>query len=126
MKKTLLEIYALAVCFVTLVCFAITLGVGLYDLIAISYPEFTLSSHAFERYQSDEAFIRNWPKDKPVPSGRELKKLRQEGYRVAILSEQRNGQQGLTKSLIIILINIVVFLPHWHLAKRAREAATSS
>lgn len=40
MKKTLLEIYALAVCFVTVVCFAVALGIGVYGVIQIiSYSD---------------------------------------------------------------------------------------
>ncbi len=58
MKKSILEIYALSVCFVTLVCFVIVLGIGIYDLIQISNPEFTLNPHEYERHQSNEAFGR--------------------------------------------------------------------
>ena len=63
-KKSLLEIYALAVCFVTVVCFVIALGIGLYDLVELAYPEFSLSSYEYERHQSDEAFMR-WD---PIPT----------------------------------------------------------
>ena len=59
MKKSILEIYALSVCFVTLVCFVIVLGIGIYDLIQISNPEFTLNPHEYERHRSNEAFRRS-------------------------------------------------------------------
>ena len=65
--------YALAVCFVTLVCFTIALGIGLYDIIQIVNPEFTITGYEFKRYQSNEAFIRDWPKEKALPSDEELR-----------------------------------------------------
>ena len=42
MKRSFVEIYGLAVCFVTLLCFVIALGVGIYDLLQVAFPEFTL------------------------------------------------------------------------------------
>ncbi len=56
MKKSILEIYALAVCFVALLCFVIALGIGVYDLIQITNPEFTINVYEYERHQSNEAF----------------------------------------------------------------------
>ena len=58
MKKSILEIYALAVCFVALVCFVIALGIGVYDLIQIANPVFTINAYEYNRHQSNEAFRR--------------------------------------------------------------------
>ena len=58
MKKSILEIYALAVCFVALVCFVIALGIGVYDLIQIANPVFTINAYEYDRHQSNEAFRR--------------------------------------------------------------------
>lgn len=121
MKRSLLEIYALAVCFVTVVCFVVALGIGVYDLVEISKPEFTLSSHEFERHQSNEAFTRRWPKDKERPSDEEITKLRQESYQIELRKEQRSALQNLVQVSIILVIDVLFFLVHWRLAKRARE-----
>jgi hypothetical protein len=43
-KKTILEIYALAVCFVTVICFVIALGIAAYGIVGIASPNFTISS----------------------------------------------------------------------------------
>ena len=56
MKKSILEIYALSVCFVTLLCFVIALGIGIHDLIQIGNPEFTMNPYEYERHQSNQAF----------------------------------------------------------------------
>jgi len=121
MKRTLVEVYALAVCFVTLVCFVIAMGIGIYDLITIANPEFTMSSYAYERHQSNEAFSRDWPKEKPLPAGEELTKLREESYKAALRSEKRDGVQSLTRVMIIVSIDIVVFAIHWLIGRKARS-----
>ena len=53
------KIYILAVCFVTLICAAITTGVVLYNLVKIAAPEMMLDSHAYNAHQSMEAFKRS-------------------------------------------------------------------
>ena len=53
MKKSILEIYALAICFVALVCLLYVLGIGVYDLIRITNPEFTINAYEYERHQSN-------------------------------------------------------------------------
>lgn len=122
MKKSLLEVYALAVCFVTIVCFAVALGIGLYDLVELGNPEFTLSSYVFERHQSNEAFVRPWSKEKKRPSKEEITKQREESYQIELRKEQRSALQSLVQILIIIVIDVVVFSVHWRLAKRTRES----
>jgi hypothetical protein len=131
MKKSILEIYALAVCFATIVCFVVALGVALYDVIQIANPEFTLSSYEYNRHQSNDAFWNNCSqydskdKDKKRPPEDELTKRRMEGYRQAVQSERRNAFQGITMASIIILIDIVFFVVHWRIARRARETNTA-
>lgn len=123
MKRTLVEVYALAVCFVTLVCFVVALGIGIFDFIQILNPEFTISSYAYEQHQTNEAFVKQWPKEKPQPQGEELTRLRKESYRAALKSEQRDAVQSVTQIFIILLIDIVVFAIHWYMAKRAGAEA---
>jgi hypothetical protein len=133
MKKSLLEIYALAVCFATIVCFVISLGVAIYSIIEIINPEFTMNSYEYKRYQSNDAYWlsrvddwRNKEKEMQRPSEDELTKQRTEGYRLAVIAEKRDGYQGITKTAIVILINIVVFFIHWRIAKRSRETSIAT
>ncbi len=135
MKKSILEIYALSVCFVTLVCFVIALGIGIYDLIQITNPEFTLNPYEYERHQSNEAFGRSpriemrgvapgvapgVPIGPTKPSEEELTKQREESYQAAIRSERRSGIQSLTIVGIVMVIDLCVFGVHWLLSKRTR------
>jgi hypothetical protein len=126
MKRSLVEVYALAVCFVTLVCFVIALGIGIYDIIQIVNPEFTLSSYTYDRHLSNEAFLKNWPEDKPRPQGEELTRLRKESYQAALRSEKRSAIQSLTMVFIVILVDLVVYIIHWYVARRARATVNAS
>lgn len=124
MKKSLLEIYALAVCFVTIICFAVVLGIGLYDVLEMSNPEMTLKSYQYQKHQSNEAFIRNWSKKKEKRSDSEITEIREKSYSVALKAEQRDAIQSFIRVLIIMLINVIIFLIHWKLGKYAREPST--
>ncbi len=137
MKKSILEIYALAVCFVALVCFLIALGIGVYDLIQITSPEFTINVYEYERHQSNEAFrgspgiaLRGIAPGIPIePTERpeeEVTQQREESYQAALRSERRRGMQSLIQIVIILVIDVLVFLPHWLLARRRRAASLVS
>jgi len=140
MKKSILEIYALAVCFVALVCFVIALGIGVYDLIQITNPEFTINVYEYERHQSNEAFegvrgspgraLRGIAPGIPVePTERpaeEITQQREESYQAALRSERRRGMQSLIRIVIIVVIDVLVFVPHWLLFRRTRVASMVS
>jgi len=124
MKKSLLEIYALAISFVTVICFSVVLGVGLYDILEMSNPEMTIKSYQYQKHQSNEAFTRNWSKKKGKRSDSEITEVRKKSYSVALKAEQRDAIQSFIRVLIIMLINVIIFTVHWRLAKYAREPFT--
>jgi hypothetical protein len=55
-KDRSFRIYLLAVCFVSVVCAAITAGMGLYSLLKIVAPELTLDTHSYNAHQSLDNF----------------------------------------------------------------------
>ena len=138
MKRSILEIYALAVCFVALLCFVIALGIGAYDLIQITNPEFTLNAYEYERHQSNEAFIgfqdraglgRIAPGIPVEPTQRpeeEVTQQREESFQTALRSERRRGMQSLIQIAIILVIDVLVFVPHWLLARKRSAANMAS
>ena len=137
MKKSILEIYALAVCFVALGCLVIALGIGVYDLIQIANPEFTLNAYEYERHQSNQAFrgspgraLRGFAPGIPVePRQRpdeEITQQREESYQAALRSERRRGMQSLIRIVIILVIDVLVFVPHWLLVRRTNVASRVS
>lgn len=138
MKKSILEIYALAVCFVALVCVVIALGIGVYDLIQIATSEFTISAHEYERHQSNEAFrgppggralfgmAQGIPMEPAERPEEEVTQQREESYQAALRSERRRGMQSLTQILIVLVLDVLVFVPHWFLARRTRGTSIVS
>ncbi|MBT6042373.1 MAG: hypothetical protein HOH14_02640, partial [Gammaproteobacteria bacterium] len=52
-----IRIYALAVCFVSLLCAAITSGFALYNLISLVAPSATIEPSRVQFYSSNEAFL---------------------------------------------------------------------
>ncbi len=123
MKRTSVEIYGLAVCFVTLLCFIIAL------------PEFTLNAYEYERHQSNDAFRRapglvfragpGIAEAVPTtePSEDETTRQRAESYGSVLRAQRRQAGQSLAMVGIVMLIDILFFLPHWLLARRARTTA---
>ena len=131
MKKSILEIYALSVCFVALVCFVIALGIGVYDLIQIANPDFTLNPNVYERHQSNQAFGGSprmemrainpaIPLEPTERSEEEITREREASYRAVLRAERRRGMQSLTLVAIVMVIDLCVFGVHWMLSKRAR------
>ena len=88
MKTSILEIYALTVCFATLMCFAICLGIGLYDIVQINFPEFTSANDPTDDYWMEQ--------------------------------EIADGYKSLVMVSIIMLVDLLLFIPHWLIAKKAR------
>ena len=139
MKKTVLEIYTMAVCFITVVCFVISLGFGIYGAIGIFSPEFTMNSYVYMQHQTNDDF---WGGGGPMglppppifpesnvkaperPSEPELTKKREASYVRAIANERRDNVQNVVKALIVIFIDSAVFGFHWFIARRVRETAT--
>ena len=126
MKRSLVEIYALAVCFITVTCFAIAAGIAIYDLVQISSPEITLHSHRFETHQSNEAFRNSYTSSVKGLSENEVTKRREESFRSALNSERRDGWQSLLRMGIFMLVSVIFFVFHWLLAKRVRESSVGT
>ena len=128
MKKTILEVYALAVCFFAVACFVVTLGIALYDIVQIIDPEFTLNRYQYERYQSNDAF-RAAPgalhgqdeKERKALSEEDITRRREAGYAQALRAERHDGKQSLLRMAIIMLVDAGAFLIHWQIAQKARR-----
>ncbi|MGD0280142.1 MAG: hypothetical protein ABSC11_12650 [Smithella sp.] len=134
MKKSILEIYALAICFATIVCLLIFSGLAIQNAIRIIYPEFTIGSNEYNRHQNNDAF---WGKgvvhtnavtkqEITRPPEQELTNQRLESYQQTLKSERRTALQSLTNDTIVIILSIIFFIVHWRIARRARETNIST
>lgn len=128
MKKSILEVYALAVCFITVTCFVVCMGIAGYSLVVIGKPDFTMRSFEYDQFQSNDAYWKDCghrycDAKMTRPDETELTKQRTEAFARAQVSEQRDGLQTLVKTLIVMLVDVFAFFIHWSIAKRARANA---
>lgn len=131
MKKTALEIYALAVCFFTVACFVIVLGLAAWHIVELSAPNFTIRSDDFQRHESDDAF-REWLVSQHTcgdrnatlyvpPEGSALTTARERSLAKILHAERRRALQDLVQNFFILCINAVVFAFHWKVAALVRQ-----
>lgn len=129
MKRTLLEIYSLAVCFFVVAYLVFVCPTMIWNGVRYINPEIALGSYYFAPHRSDDAFrrylIENHEKNPSYepPTGEELSRTRQESYATIQIDESRAGLQQALQGLISMAVCGVVFLIHWKLASSARRAA---
>ena len=125
--KSKLEIYALAVCFASVICLVISLGIAGYSLVSMWKPEITINSYAYDRFQTNDAFweFKNRRRDdrsSSKPPEEMLTRQRLEEYSIELKGEVREGLQTLIKSLIFVLVAGVALVSHSHIARKSRGA----
>ena len=59
----------------------------------------------------------------PESSEDEITSQREESYRSVLRAERRRGGQSLARVGIVMAIDMLVFFPHWILARRVRVSA---
>ena len=55
MRKSLLELYALLVCLITVLCFFVNLHTACFKGIVIARPQIGMSAYDFEKHDSEES-----------------------------------------------------------------------
>lgn len=150
MKRSLIEIYALAVCFVTMLAATIAVGIAMWDAVQIAAPEFAISEFAYERHIDNQSFdgqaCAEYATDREAAAAavaevagdtsprRCLQRLtdaevtarREASWAKELRNEQRNGFQSLVRCLIFVLVVLAVFAVHWRMARRERTAASAT
>jgi len=125
MKKNLLEIYALTVCFASVMFLIVTVAMCLYEAVRITAPSATVSGWTYERSLSDDAFLATRPQGRAAPEASTLPRLRSEALKNALDSERHDGLQSFLQSLMYAIVAGVVFWLHWRLARRERLHSTA-
>lgn len=126
MKKTVIEIYAVAVCFISVVSLSLTVTIGLYDLLEWGAPEFTLIAYQQQRLESDESYLRHLREiDHPDQEldAAALTRARESEYASALRAERRDAKQSLVRMLFAVVVLSAVLIFHWLLARRQVERA---
>ena len=125
MKKNGTEIYALAVCFLAMAAIAVTTVFAIFNALGIAAPAFTVDPWQVDSYETNEAYTRYWPKEKPIPAEAVLTVMREAEFGRVLDRERRSSVRRLTLSCIILLIASVMFVTHWRLHERARSTGVA-
>ena len=125
-KRNVLDVYAFAACFASLLFLVVSVATCLNEFLRIVAPSVTVSGYEHWRSMSDEQFLQMWPHDRPAPEPSTVARLRTEAWESALSSEQHNGLQSFLQSLMYIVAAGFVFWRHWRLAQRERAAAASA
>jgi len=131
-----LKIYALAVCFVSVICIAITNGFAIYDLFSLTSPRLTIDPWQVQYLRSNDSFVNALeaypfgPRPALPPATEEARNRYEEmsASEITALREQRlqelyadhiaRAAQGLLREVIVIFVSAVLFGSHWALSKR--------
>jgi len=126
--KSKLQAYSLIVCFTAMLAGVVSLGSASYSMVELVKPELTLSTFAFTRHQTNDAYWesannRHNDCDQEVtrPSEEELSAKRVASYAIALQAESRSGLQSLINALIYFVFSVLVFAIHWRLAGRLKR-----
>lgn len=138
--KSKLEIYALSVCFVAVLCIVISAGIAGYSFFKVVTPELTMNTHTYNILNSNKTY---WDSKKNTyeynqlnsneakkdscskevkPSEEELTKQRNETFLIAVNAEKRQGFQSLIKCFMFLLFAGIALIIHWKIAKKSQVA----
>jgi len=117
------QIYAYCVCAISLVIGIIFLIVGIYGIVRMAAPEFTVSQHEWKNIATFQSFKTEWEKAESTPelTDEELRMRWQDKWDIAIRGEKRQGAQNLINMIIAFVIIVPVFGIHWRIARSLRE-----
>ncbi|MBA7600846.1 hypothetical protein ES703_07909 [subsurface metagenome] len=122
-KEVTKQVYAYVVCVICLGVGIIFLCVGIYGVIKIISPEFTIHKWEWKKVATFQSFKTDWEKTEGAVqlTDEELRIRWQDKKEIAIMGEKRDGMQNLTNMLICFVIILPIFIIHWRLARKLRE-----
>ncbi|MBT4520546.1 MAG: hypothetical protein HOC23_11115 [Halieaceae bacterium] len=145
------RIYALAVCFASILCITISLGIGLFDIVQLIYPTLTMNSYEHQSLQSNEHFRQSRVVPRAIgPNGiarplllnegmnaafsgdtkeaqlseAEITRLREARMELQVNNVRHDARRSLIQILVMLLVTIPLFGLHWRLARRLDEQGT--
>lgn len=126
-----IRIYALAVCFASMMCIAISSGIALYDLIQITAPQITVDRYAFtmraEVIQSAGGFLINQQTKSAEPlSEQQIAAEQERQFNMAVKRERSGAMSSLLQIFTVLVVSFPLYWVHWRLAKRLESSQAES
>ena len=127
MKRNRTEVYALAVCFVSMIGLGLTAVFAAHNTIGVLFPRFTLQGFDIVQFESDEAYAQ-WHslKRDDTSNGETITARRLAELRAELARERWDRIHDLTICLLFLVVGVLLFWSHWRLKMRigaARDVA---
>jgi hypothetical protein len=113
MSRTIMQIYAAAVCFLAVGCIALAVGVFAYSLVGAVNPAITVNP--WSALSPPDPTVTVSPQDEPRREALSLER--------ALRSEVALARQALLRWGITAIIAVVLFLTHWRILRRENGRA---
>lgn len=131
MSKRLLEIYALAVCFVSVGCLSIVSGLLIYTLIEIAFPSMIvpppIPPPIIEYHQSGTNIVPAVPvpseptasigAESTAQNNKAFLKRQKQFQLLEIERMKKESISSVVRNTVILFIAAIVFWIHWRIAK---------
>ena len=140
MKKTMFEIYALSVCFASLIPILISAVLLVNAMLGVCCPTLKMNSDVYNELSSNDLFWNDYLRKKCMkdysdihyngealmkfchsqrikPNNSELDLKRREALAYEEAIQRRSSQQDLLQALIILLLSTLIFGLHWRLLR---------
>jgi hypothetical protein len=125
MKKSLVEIYAMSICFVMVIVFCFSFVSAVVNFVEYHNPTMALPDYYIEKYSSNEAYTRNWAKDKRAKyTDDEITAQREAARESALSAEKLGAKQDILEAVVTLFVSAIFFVIHWILAARWRAKTT--
>lgn len=130
MKRSGLEIYALAISFIAAITFLTGTIRALNGAAGLAFPVTMMNQQTYTQVATNDAYwqqqrttnfdaqARTYPQR---PLEEELTQRRVEAFQQAVTAEKRNSGQSVIRGIIVALVSGLLFAFHWRIAKRQRE-----
>jgi len=121
MKKTVLEIYALLVCLISILFIIVNLHEVLFGAVKLINPAMAVSEYEQKLYLSNERYTEKWNEKKLKSYTEEqITDIREDDYN-SLLEVKRNTEKTrLVRSVLYLIIASAFFAGHWSLAGKER------
>jgi len=127
MPRTVLQIYAAAVCFVSVGCLAIALGIAAYGVIGVVNPALTAHPMSLVPPPTPPLGTTPWPAESMAPTGvapvspavgADDANRKAAALETGLRNEVLISKQSTLRWGIVALISALLFVSHWRILRR--------
>lgn len=125
MKKSLVEIYAMSICFVMVIVFCFSFVSAVVNFVEYHNPTMALSDYYIKLYSSNDEYTRHWKQDRLAKyTDDEITSQREAARESALSAEKLGAKQDILEAVVTLFVSAIFFVIHWILAARWRAKTT--